>query len=125
MSDMAACAAFIRDRLAGEQAAAKQGAGGRHEHLDRDNYGFLWADPARVLAQVAAMRAIVDLHRPEENVDREGMIQCDHCARLCHSESGLMCEQPQDAPFPCPTVRHLAAIWADHEAYDPAWAPDA
>lgn len=60
-------------------------------------------DPARVLAQVAAMRAIVDLHP-------EMLGFCQGCA----SER-----------FPCRTLRHLTAIWSDHPEYDPSWSPTA
>jgi hypothetical protein len=26
--------------------------------------------------------------------------------------------------YPCPTIRHLAAEWADHPAYQPEWSPE-
>lgn len=85
-------------------------------------------DPARVLAQVAAMRAIVDLHAltvskldswafdPDtgERVPTQYEVDCAVC--------GWASDVPTSA---CPTLRHLAAIWRGHDEYDPAWVPDA
>lgn len=62
-------------------------------------------DPARVLGEVAAKRAIVDEHQSEapEHV---------YC-RICDTLN----------PWPCWTLRHLAAVYAEHPAYDEAWRP--
>ena len=56
------------------------------------------------LAEVA-LQAIIDLHAPV--ADGEGRLQCQHCSGLCHSRSGLSCDDP-DAPFPCETIRLIA-----------------
>jgi hypothetical protein len=77
-------------------------------------------DPARVLTDVAAKRRLLDLHEPIPSCSA-GILQCRHCADLCHSGSGLSCDSP-DAPYPCPTVRLLAASFAAHPDFDPAWA---
>jgi hypothetical protein len=77
-------------------------------------------DPAFVLADVAAKRRLLDLHEPIPSCSA-GILQCRHCADLCHSGSGLSCDSP-DAPYPCPTVRLLAASFAAHPDFDPAWA---
>jgi hypothetical protein len=57
-------------------------------------------DPARVLADVAAKRRIMLEHSPSS----QGICECS-------------------APWPCPTLRALAAVYADHPDYDPAWQP--
>jgi hypothetical protein len=53
-------------------------------------------DPARVLREVAAKRAILELHAQGTDWDGE--------------------------PWPCSTIRALIAIWRDHPDFDPAWA---
>jgi hypothetical protein len=73
-------------------------------------------DPARVLAEVKAKRAILDLHTPYMN--RKGDVQCDHCMQLCHSESGLGCDDP-DAPYPCETVTLTAQPYAGRHGWPP------
>jgi hypothetical protein len=62
----------------------------------------------RVLAQCAAMRKIVELHRGfgrDEEWAPEGYCECE----------GTLAS-------PCATVRALASIWSDHPQFDPAWA---
>lgn len=70
-------------------------------------------DPARVLAEVergrrdlAAKRRMLHLHSPL--ADYKGRVQCEYCAGLCHSRSGLGCDDPADAMYPCNTARLLA-----------------
>lgn len=61
-------------------------------------------DPARVLAQCAAFRAIVEEH----GANRYRVDPCD----------------AHDASFqtiPCPTLRALASIWRDHDEFQEAW----
>jgi hypothetical protein len=82
--------------------------------------GRHWArhDPARVLAEVAAKRAIVDLHSPSEG-------DCRTCAHLTDDEDpdGNWYTDVLGEPWPCPTLRHLAAVYADQPGYRPEWAP--
>jgi hypothetical protein len=73
---------------------------------------------ARILAEVKAKRAVLDLH--ESTVDYQGRAVCRHCTDLCHSRSGLGCADP-DAPFPCETVSLLAQPYADREGWNEAW----
>lgn len=76
-------------------------------------------DPARVLADVAAKRAILDLHKPERvwtgSKYEDG--KCTTCL-LWESQGYSRYED-----FPCPTLRALVAMYADHPDYDPAWRP--
>jgi Family of unknown function (DUF6221) len=67
-------------------------------------------DPARVLREVAAGRAILELH--------DGAHECpvyDHNGDIDN------CGWVDDGD--CPTKRHLAAVYSDHPDYDPGWAP--
>lgn len=63
-------------------------------------------DPARVLAEVAAHRRIVELHS-----DDDGSCSC------CGSAGEY------DVPWPCKTVELLALPHAAHEDYRSEWAP--
>lgn len=65
-------------------------------------------DPARVLREVAAKRAIL----------------AEHDDRCCVKDvSGYSVQEWYDpADDPCPTIRALAAIWNDHPDYDLAWS---
>ncbi|MCC3277548.1 DUF6221 family protein [Arthrobacter sp. zg-Y20] len=76
-------------------------------------------DPARVLAECAAKRAIVELHElgPDD--------------RSAGKEQGCMiCGEWDDysgwgITGPCATLRALAAVHADHPDYQPEWAQEA
>ena len=60
-------------------------------------------DPARVLREAGAGRAIVEIHRP-------GFDPGDaHDADL--------------RSIPCDTIRHLAAVYSDHPDYREEWSP--
>ena len=67
---------------------------------------FGMAHARRLLAEVAKDRAILALHRREADAFPRGD-DCVECGRS----------------YPCQTVRLLAAIDADHEAYRPEWKP--
>lgn len=58
-------------------------------------------DPARVLADVAAKRKIVEMHHPIDPCDaHDGATQ---------------------KTVNCDTLRALASMYADHPEFDPAW----
>ena len=71
-------------------------------------------DPARVLADTAAKRAIVALHGSElvevVNADRD-------------ERSGYWCTECDGEEFPCRTLRVLAVPYTAVEGYRPEWAP--
>jgi hypothetical protein len=67
-------------------------------------------DPPRVLAEVQAKRAILDLHRPEEFHDTPGGFFCRH-------------DQGTAGIWPCQTVRLLCLPYADHPDYQQEWRP--
>lgn len=153
MSDVAA---FVRARLSEDEDAANDNGGAKWPDISRDQrFGYDdWRDefgvvvvhddslsedlvrhvarhdPARVLAQVAAMRAMVELHGVDETTwpKADGMKpyverHCTECGKGEYpfgdrTENGRF--EPTD--WPCPTLRHLAAIWDWHDEYDPTWA---
>lgn len=58
--------------------------------------------PVRVLAECAAKRRIVEMHREGPGGD-----YCSQCDR--------------EPVWPCVTLRALASVHADHRDYDPEW----
>ncbi|MFC6017817.1 DUF6221 family protein [Plantactinospora solaniradicis] len=72
-------------------------------------------DPARVLAEVAAKRRIIDRHQPIEIIDA---LYCTHCGVL----GG---QRARDVNWPCPEILDAAAPYADREGYREEWRPDA
>jgi len=68
--------------------------------------------PARVLAECAAKRRIVELHRGQKALwdDDENPLEVVECP-----ECGVL--------FPCPTLRLLALPYADHPDYREEWRP--
>jgi hypothetical protein len=66
----------------------------------------------RMLAECAAKRAIIEQHR-------EGRFFARHqgCV-VCRTGDGPLLP----VNYPCPTVRALAAVYADHPGYQQDWA---
>lgn len=69
-------------------------------------------DPARVLREVTAKRAIVEQHTPDLILHSSETPQ--FCPVCFYSDANV-------ERHPCPTLRHLAAVWSDHPDFDPAW----
>jgi hypothetical protein len=74
-----------------------------------DAHGLRWK-PERVLADVAAKRAIVEEHTCQ--CPDPGCGDCGACSGDHHADP---------TPAPCTTVRLLAQPYADHPDFDPAW----
>lgn len=74
-------------------------------------------DPARVLAECAAKRAIVDEHSSREvaSLDSDTWGQPFSVCRRCRDGAG------RQIVAPCPTLRALASVYADHPDLDPSW----
>lgn len=83
---------------------AKEGSRADADHIARH-------DPARVLREVAAKRAIIEEHTCPCSDD------CDDCGAC----SGSHMADP--TPAPCNTLKLLALPYADHPAYNPKWRP--
>jgi Family of unknown function (DUF6221) len=67
-------------------------------------------DPARVLREAEAKRKILAEHRLDDMVP--GVCYRCRYGVPAHWES---------TPYPCPTLRALAAVYAAHPDYDPDW----
>lgn len=63
-------------------------------------------DPADAIRRYTHALVILERHAPRRNPDW-GTLECEYCASLCHSETGLRCDRP-DAPTPCPDLLDLA-----------------
>ena len=55
-----------------------------------------------------ALRAVVELHKPVEMpyARVEGTLTCFYCSGMCHSRSGLSCENCPPV-YPCPTIQAI------------------
>lgn len=126
---MSGIAAFVLARIDEDEAIARAGISGQEDPENGWGYegraltphvGIIheaaqaahvtrW-HPARVLAECAAKRAIVDAAW-EDSV----MLDVEY-----HLRGRERLEADGDYPD---TLRHLASIYADHPDYDPAWAP--
>ncbi len=73
-------------------------------------------DPARVLAEVAAKRAILAEHEPEPWGDPHP--ELSRCAPG-HGDGG----SGWWTTWPCIEVRAIAAVYSDHPGYRPEWKP--
>ena len=107
---MITIAEFLLARTAEDEAEA-QG------HLGAEYYTEgLWPEAVakRVLAECDAKRAIMDIHR-----DRDG-----DCARCSDYAWFAVLDGGEHEEFPCPTIRALATVYADHPDYQPEWAQE-
>lgn len=73
--------------------------------------------PARVLAECAAKRRLVELHALFMAFDRYPT--CDSCGP---AEDVQFQVEHQGRTWPCTTLRVLAQPYADRPGFDPAWA---
>lgn len=67
-------------------------------------------DPARVLAECEAKRRIMERHNAQPFFDDPESFYC------------ATCNEGIGGFHPCPTLRALAAVYADHPDYDQAWS---
>ena len=91
---------FLLARIAEDEQAAERG--GTHPDpatFARDNHGYLWVQPARVLAECEAKRRIVELVGGGSSIHRPGDCQ------------------------DCDVMRLLALPYADHPDYREEWKP--
>ena len=74
-----------------------------------------WCDcaaPARILAACEAHRRIVEAH-PRS-------VALDYCETCFSGDFGRL-DDPLHEDWPCPTLRALAAIYADRDGYREEW----
>lgn len=77
-------------------------------------------DPARVLADIAAKRAIVVMHPSVRLRDQPGSGHTSD-AVVCAYDSGPDDVSDASTAYPCITLRMLAQPYAEHEDYDEGW----
>lgn len=76
-------------------------------------------DPGRVLREVGAKRAVIAIHDPSRHPDDPSSVRwCPVCITGRHGYP----EEWGDDPYPCLTLRQLAAVWSDHPDYRQEWA---
>lgn len=94
---------FLLSRLAEEESALDEAAGGPTD---------TGAGAARRRrAELRAMRGIVQLHQGAADI--WGFYGCLTCGNVADTTAG----------YPCPTIRELAAVYADDPGYDEEWRP--
>jgi hypothetical protein len=106
-----AAARSLRDQAREVKLELKEPA-----HLGQIRPGWgLWPDVERmaagVLADIAAKRRIMDLHRPVDSVDGTVCVTCREP------------DYPDEANWlhPCPTLRELGSVYADRPGYREEW----
>ena len=84
------------------------GYGGQSPHRDLTVGLYIgrMSEPARVLREVEAKRAILRWH-PSERMRYIDASRCPQC----------------ELTWPCPTVRLIAAVYSDHPDYRDEWKP--
>jgi hypothetical protein len=108
---------FLEARIAEDEEWAGSGWSSlRDTRWETDNYGRNMLTPSAVLAECKAKRAITGEHGKDESSSAD---YCETCAEWWKSELG---EGPPPVAYPCPTVRALAAVYADHPDYQQEWA---
>lgn len=109
---------FVIEDQAGVEVAGPgyEGGGVRSEeqaaHIARH-------DPARVLAEVAAKRRILELHLPWTGEQNDDGRYCSTCVGYPINSSGHI-----GVAWPCPTVRLLASVYRGRPGWRSEWAPD-
>lgn len=78
-------------------------------------------DPARVLREIAAKRTILAEHTPTDWPTRAPAI-CPVCGQW-NWEVAMGDDAGTPLHHPCPTLRLLASVYADHPDYQQEWAP--
>ncbi|MEU8136092.1 DUF6221 family protein [Streptodolium elevatio] len=92
---------------------------------DADRAHIALHDPARVLREIAAKKAIIKAHGPHL-LYHQVVKDYDGSQRLGTLVRCRSCEPPQEITrdtWPCPTLRHMAAVYADRPGYDESWRP--
>ena len=94
--------------------------------VGHDDSGCDCTGRARVLAECKAKRRIVDEHAPGDG-PWEGAPPCCRVCTVDRYEELAAGNDPEcyheQLPYPCPTLRALAAVYADHPDYQADWRP--
>lgn len=86
-------------------------------------------DPARVLREVAAKRAVMSRHREVKEDDELGWMWSRYASDHNRSQPCAGCGVWGDPDLPvtdrvedCPELHALASVYADHSDFNPDWA---
>jgi uncharacterized protein DUF6221 len=83
--------------------------------------------PARAMAGCEATRRIVALHAPDApgapGTSYEDCVTCADDGHIEENSDGHRSEYRSALSYPCPTLRALAAPYADHPDYRDEWRP--
>lgn len=85
--------------------------------------------PERMLREVAAKRAIEQMHRPTSGYagrDLTYPAAANFCGFCGPGDNWQAEQEPQYFPgakWPCFTMRQLAAVYSGHPDYQPEWKP--
>jgi hypothetical protein len=129
MSDVAA---FLNARLDEDETVARAALAGRDEESESGGWSEVLAakavdldatdvehiarhDPARVLREVTAMRAIVEFY-----VEPPGGLRSGSAAPSTAAEAEIA-KAPRVLTAIEAIAFDIAAVWSDHPDYDPAW----
>ncbi len=77
-------------------------------------------DPARVLREVAAKRALLAEHGHAPAVQQDYSQSHDFGCVTCHNDTH--CDETMALGW-CDTIRIMASVFADHSDYDESWRP--
>ena len=108
---------FLEARIAEDEAGAINRVVLRCE----DRRSLSMDDAERAHAECAAKRAIIAEHVPVD-YSGLGMESPNACAR-CGADLNMSDWEWAHDSFPCPTLRAVAAIYADHPEYQQEWTP--
>jgi hypothetical protein len=137
VGDTEALVAFAKARLDEDEAAARESHYEGQRWLTEEEGVYRWPgdelvhmadrkadarhiarhDPARVLREVEAKRAILAEH-PQVRCGGRTTRRDDVGCQNCHDDDGA-----QWYPGYCATVRAFATVWSDHPDYRPEWKP--
>jgi len=120
---------FLEARITEDEAALERTGPFPHSTHSADVVGTYRPDcpdclgvpsRARVLAECAAKRAILQLHEQYEVFDLNPDGYCREC-----TDSGWdgFLDGASAVDFPCPTVKAIATVYAGHPDYEPTWTP--
>lgn len=133
--DAAGLAAFIEARLADEEATVSYAGPARIAWLTYRRDGYLsyttvaagddnspWCADGRELPEPAEVRVVWDPARVLREVAAKRAISAVHAAVPLLRFDAASCRQCR-LPCPCPTLRNLASIWTDHPDCRDEWKP--
>lgn len=117
---------YAKERLIGEPPEAEVSHGAVIGFASRDrneDTHITRYDPARMMRTIEAKRQLLSHHKSIRPLDVSDKTQgtCATCADWDHEQRYEGHSWIPGLPWPCPTVRLLAAEWSYHPNYYPGW----